>query len=93
MQLLGCVGVLEVVPGRSRAQPVVLPCHSPGDSRSFMRSGKGLYGRSGSVSGKTPCKPDEHSSKGGGLLGGTVRGGGVVGVSGGDGLGVGVTGG
>ncbi|XP_062304879.1 serine/threonine-protein kinase N1 [Osmerus eperlanus] len=63
VQLLGCVGVLEVVPGRSRAQPVVLPCHSPGDSRSFMRSGKGLYGRSGSVSGKTPCKPDEHSTE------------------------------
>uniref|UniRef100_A0A8B9LWN1 protein kinase C n=1 Tax=Astyanax mexicanus TaxID=7994 RepID=A0A8B9LWN1_ASTMX len=42
--LLGCVGVLEVVPGRCRGSPVVLPCYSPGEGRSFMRSGKGLYG-------------------------------------------------
>uniref|UniRef100_A0A672P7W2 protein kinase C n=1 Tax=Sinocyclocheilus grahami TaxID=75366 RepID=A0A672P7W2_SINGR len=41
--LLGCLGVLEVVPGRSRGSQVVLPCYSPGEGRSFMRSGKGLY--------------------------------------------------
>uniref|UniRef100_A0A8C2FWF1 protein kinase C n=1 Tax=Cyprinus carpio TaxID=7962 RepID=A0A8C2FWF1_CYPCA len=59
--LLGCMGVLEVVPGRSRGSQVVLPCHSPGEGRSFMRSGKGLYSRSGSVSGKNPPKTDELS--------------------------------
>uniref|UniRef100_A0A672P9S5 protein kinase C n=1 Tax=Sinocyclocheilus grahami TaxID=75366 RepID=A0A672P9S5_SINGR len=59
--LLGCLGVLEVVPGRSRGSQVVLPCYSPGEGRSFMRSGKGLYSRSGSVSGKTPIKADELS--------------------------------
>ncbi|KAJ8002019.1 hypothetical protein DPEC_G00175460 [Dallia pectoralis] len=65
VQLLGCVGVLEVVPGRSRGTPVVLPCYSPGEGRSFMnRSGKSsLYGRSGSVSGKTPGKTDELSTE------------------------------
>uniref|UniRef100_A0A8C1RGS0 protein kinase C n=1 Tax=Cyprinus carpio TaxID=7962 RepID=A0A8C1RGS0_CYPCA len=61
--LLGCMGVLEVVPGRSRGSQVVLPCHSPGEGRSFMRSGKGLYSRSGSVSGKNPPKTDELSSE------------------------------
>uniref|UniRef100_A0A671NW88 Serine/threonine-protein kinase N1-like n=1 Tax=Sinocyclocheilus anshuiensis TaxID=1608454 RepID=A0A671NW88_9TELE len=61
--LLGCMGVLEVVPGRSRGSQVVLPCYSPGEGRSFMRSGKGLYSRSGSVSGKTPIKADELSSE------------------------------
>ncbi|CAM4478570.1 hypothetical protein PO909_015587 [Leuciscus waleckii] len=61
--LLGCMGVLEVVPGRSRGSQVLLPCYSPGEGRSFMRSGKGLYGRSGSVSGKTPPKTDELSSE------------------------------
>ncbi len=59
--LLGCMGVLEVVPGRSRGSQVVLPCYSPGEGRSFMRSGKALYSRSGSVSGKTLPKPDELS--------------------------------
>ncbi|KAJ8378532.1 hypothetical protein AAFF_G00239150 [Aldrovandia affinis] len=63
VQLLGCVGVLEVVPGRSRGTAVVLPCYSPGEGRSFMRSGKGLYGRSGSVSGKAPSKTDELSTE------------------------------
>ncbi|KAI5089993.1 serine/threonine-protein kinase N1 isoform X3, partial [Silurus meridionalis] len=62
VKLLGCVGMLEVVPGRSRGSPVVLPCHSPGEARSFMRSGKGLYSRSGSVSGKSTLKTDELSS-------------------------------
>uniref|UniRef100_A0A8C1UUV6 protein kinase C n=1 Tax=Cyprinus carpio TaxID=7962 RepID=A0A8C1UUV6_CYPCA len=61
--LLGCMGVLEVVPGRSRGSQVVLPCHSPGEGRSFMRSGKGLYSRSGSVSGKNSPKTDELSSE------------------------------
>uniref|UniRef100_A0A8C8EXI9 protein kinase C n=1 Tax=Oncorhynchus tshawytscha TaxID=74940 RepID=A0A8C8EXI9_ONCTS len=44
VRLLGCVGVLEVVPGRSRGTPVVLPCYIPGDGRSFKLSG--LYSRS-----------------------------------------------
>uniref|UniRef100_A0A667YBT6 protein kinase C n=1 Tax=Myripristis murdjan TaxID=586833 RepID=A0A667YBT6_9TELE len=61
VQLLGCVGLLEVVPGRSKGTAVMLPCYSPGDTRSFMRGSKGLYGRSGSVSGKTPSKTDELS--------------------------------
>uniref|UniRef100_A0A4W5RVU1 protein kinase C n=1 Tax=Hucho hucho TaxID=62062 RepID=A0A4W5RVU1_9TELE len=47
VRLLGCVGVLEVVPGRSRGTPVVLPCYSPGDGRSFKLSG--LYSRSTST--------------------------------------------
>uniref|UniRef100_A0A671XJQ9 protein kinase C n=1 Tax=Sparus aurata TaxID=8175 RepID=A0A671XJQ9_SPAAU len=63
VQLLGCVGLLEVVPGRNKGTAVMLPCHSPGDTRSFMRGSKGLYGRSGSVSGKTPSKNDELSSE------------------------------
>lgn len=61
VQLLGCVGLLEVVPGRSKGTAVMLPCYSPGDTRSFMRGSKGLYGRSGSVSGKTPSKTEELS--------------------------------
>ena len=61
VQLLGCVGVLEVVPGRSKGTSAMLPCYSPGDSKSFMRGTKGLYGRSGSLSGKTPSKTDELS--------------------------------
>uniref|UniRef100_A0A8D3DDJ6 protein kinase C n=1 Tax=Scophthalmus maximus TaxID=52904 RepID=A0A8D3DDJ6_SCOMX len=63
VQLLGCVGLLEVVPGRNKGTAVMLPCYSPGDTRSFMRGSKGLYGRSGSVSGKTPSKTDELSSE------------------------------
>ncbi|XP_061083769.1 serine/threonine-protein kinase N1 isoform X2 [Conger conger] len=63
VQLLGCVGVLEVVPGRSRSTAVTLPCYSPGEGRSFMRTGKGLYSRSGSMSGKAPSKTDELSSE------------------------------
>uniref|UniRef100_A0A4W4HQ82 protein kinase C n=1 Tax=Electrophorus electricus TaxID=8005 RepID=A0A4W4HQ82_ELEEL len=61
--LLGCVGVLEVVPGRCRGSPVVLPCYGPGEGRSFMRGGKGLYSRSGSVSGKNTLKTDDLSSE------------------------------
>uniref|UniRef100_A0A8C4NY90 protein kinase C n=1 Tax=Dicentrarchus labrax TaxID=13489 RepID=A0A8C4NY90_DICLA len=63
VQLFGCVGLLEVVPGRNKGTAVMLPCYSPGDTRSFMRGSKGLYGRSGSVSGKTPSKTDELSSE------------------------------
>ncbi|TNN83709.1 Serine/threonine-protein kinase N2 [Liparis tanakae] len=63
VQVLGCMGLLEVVPGRNKGTAVMLPCNSPGDTRSFMRGSKGLYGRSGSVSGKTPSKTDELSSE------------------------------
>uniref|UniRef100_A0A3Q2YCF0 protein kinase C n=1 Tax=Hippocampus comes TaxID=109280 RepID=A0A3Q2YCF0_HIPCM len=63
VQLLGCVGLLELVPGRNKGTAVMLPCYSPGDTRSFMRANKGLYGRSGSVSGKTPSKTEELSSE------------------------------
>lgn len=63
VQLVGCVGLLEVVPGRSKGTTVMLPCYSPGDTRSFMRGSKGLYGRTGSVSGKTASKTDELSCK------------------------------
>uniref|UniRef100_A0A674MFL7 protein kinase C n=1 Tax=Takifugu rubripes TaxID=31033 RepID=A0A674MFL7_TAKRU len=58
VQLVGCVGLLEVVPGRSKGITVMLPCYCPGDTRSFMRGSKGLYGRTGSVSGKTKIKDD-----------------------------------
>ena len=61
VQLLGCVGVLETVPGRIKGTAAMLPCYSPGDTKSFMRGTKGLYGRSGSLSGKTPSKTDELS--------------------------------
>uniref|UniRef100_A0A674N9N9 protein kinase C n=1 Tax=Takifugu rubripes TaxID=31033 RepID=A0A674N9N9_TAKRU len=61
VQLVGCVGLLEVVPGRSKGITVMLPCYCPGDTRSFMRGSKGLYGRTGSVSGKTASKTDELS--------------------------------
>ncbi|XP_053711674.1 serine/threonine-protein kinase N1-like isoform X6 [Synchiropus splendidus] len=63
VQLLGCVGLLEMVPGRNKGTAVMLPCYSPGDTKSFMRGSKGLYGRSGSVSGKTPSKIEELSSE------------------------------
>ncbi|KAM8843409.1 serine/threonine-protein kinase N1 isoform 6-T6 [Synchiropus picturatus] len=63
VQLLGCMGLLEMVPGRNKGTAVMLPCYSPGDTKSFMRGSKGLYGRSGSVSGKTPSKIEELSSE------------------------------
>ncbi|KAJ3615224.1 hypothetical protein NHX12_018792, partial [Muraenolepis orangiensis] len=63
VQLLGCLGVLEVVPGRCKGTAAMLPCYSPGDSKSFMRGTKGMYGRSGSLSVKTPSKIDEISSE------------------------------
>ncbi|XP_077413111.1 serine/threonine-protein kinase N1b isoform X2 [Vanacampus margaritifer] len=60
VHLLGCVGLPEVVPGRSRGTPVVLPAYTPGDGRSFKLSG--LYSRSSSsMSLKIPGKNDELS--------------------------------
>ncbi|XP_066563840.1 serine/threonine-protein kinase N1 isoform X2 [Amia ocellicauda] len=61
VKLLGCFGLLESVPGRCRGSSVLLPCYSPGEGRSFIRSGRGLYSRSGSVSGRMSCKTDELS--------------------------------
>lgn len=62
VRLLGCVGLLEVVPGRSRGTPVVLPSFSPGDGRSFKLSSR--YNRStSSMSLKIPFKTDELTSK------------------------------
>lgn len=63
VRLLGCVGLLEVVPGRSKGSLVVLPSHSLGDGRpSFKLSG--LYSRStSSMSLKIPSKNEELSSK------------------------------
>uniref|UniRef100_A0A8C3AN24 protein kinase C n=1 Tax=Cyclopterus lumpus TaxID=8103 RepID=A0A8C3AN24_CYCLU len=56
VHLLGCVGLLEVVPGRSRGTPLVLPSYSLGDGRpSFKLSG--LYSRStSSMSLKIPAE-------------------------------------
>ncbi|CAG5897395.1 unnamed protein product [Menidia menidia] len=63
VHLLGCVGLLEVVPGRNRGTPVVLPSYSPADGRpSFKLSG--LYSRStSSMSLKIPGKNEEPSSE------------------------------
>uniref|UniRef100_A0A665WKP4 protein kinase C n=1 Tax=Echeneis naucrates TaxID=173247 RepID=A0A665WKP4_ECHNA len=56
VHLLGCVGLLEVIPGRSRGTPVVLPSHSPGDGRSSFKL-SGLYSRStSSMSLKIPAE-------------------------------------
>ncbi|XP_058024644.1 serine/threonine-protein kinase N1 isoform X1 [Ahaetulla prasina] len=65
VQLLGCSGLLEVVPGRTHGSTVCLPCNSPGEARpSFMsRSGRGLYNRSGSVSGRTTIKSEDTSNE------------------------------
>uniref|UniRef100_A0A1A7X0N0 protein kinase C n=1 Tax=Iconisemion striatum TaxID=60296 RepID=A0A1A7X0N0_9TELE len=59
VHVLGCVGLLEVVPGRSRGTPLVLPSFSSADGRpSFKLSG--LYSRStSSMSIKIPSKTDE----------------------------------
>nr|XP_061829586.1 serine/threonine-protein kinase N1-like isoform X1 [Nerophis lumbriciformis] len=59
VHLLGCVGLPEVVPGRSKGTPVLLPSYCPGDGRSFKLSG--LYSRS-SMSLKIPGKNEELSS-------------------------------
>ncbi|XP_042305210.1 serine/threonine-protein kinase N1 isoform X2 [Sceloporus undulatus] len=59
VQLLGCSGLLECVPGRTRGSTVSLPCNS-----SFMsRSGRGLYSRTGSVSGRTTIKSEDISNE------------------------------
>ncbi|XP_048473811.1 serine/threonine-protein kinase N1 [Rhincodon typus] len=54
VRIVGCTGLLESVPGRSRGSGVPLPAYSPNESRtSFMsRTSRGLYGRSGSGSGR-----------------------------------------
>ncbi|KAM7372438.1 hypothetical protein PAMP_009603 [Pampus punctatissimus] len=63
VHLLGCMGLLEVIPGRSRGNPVVLPSYSPGDGRSSFKL-SGLYSRStSSMSLKIPSKTDELSSE------------------------------
>uniref|UniRef100_A0A8C0IUQ9 protein kinase C n=1 Tax=Chelonoidis abingdonii TaxID=106734 RepID=A0A8C0IUQ9_CHEAB len=65
VQLLGCSGLLESVPGRTRGGTVSLPCNNPGEARTiFMnRSGRGLYSRSGSLSGRTVLKSDDFSNE------------------------------
>uniref|UniRef100_A0AAQ5Z111 protein kinase C n=1 Tax=Amphiprion ocellaris TaxID=80972 RepID=A0AAQ5Z111_AMPOC len=56
VRLLGCVGLLEVVPGRSRGTPVVLPSYTPADGRSSFKL-SGLYSRStSSMSLKIPTE-------------------------------------
>ncbi|XP_056262210.1 serine/threonine-protein kinase N1-like isoform X2 [Pseudoliparis swirei] len=63
LHLLGCVGLLEVVPGRSRGSPLVLPSYSLGDGRSSFKL-SGLYNRSSSsMSLKIPGKNEELSSE------------------------------
>ncbi|XP_053540709.1 serine/threonine-protein kinase N1b isoform X1 [Ictalurus punctatus] len=54
VHLLGCVGLLDMVPGRNRSSAVVLPNFSPGDGRSFKLS---------SLSLKMPSKTEELSSE------------------------------
>uniref|UniRef100_A0A3Q4MKZ8 protein kinase C n=1 Tax=Neolamprologus brichardi TaxID=32507 RepID=A0A3Q4MKZ8_NEOBR len=56
VRLLGCVGLLEVVPGRNRGTPVVLPSYSTPDGRSSFKL-SGLYSRStSSMSLKIPTE-------------------------------------
>uniref|UniRef100_A0A8C4NVI8 protein kinase C n=1 Tax=Dicentrarchus labrax TaxID=13489 RepID=A0A8C4NVI8_DICLA len=56
VRLLGCVGLLEVVPGRSKGTPLVLPSHSLGDGRTSFKL-SGLYSRStSSMSLKIPAE-------------------------------------
>ncbi|XP_035037117.2 serine/threonine-protein kinase N1 isoform X2 [Hippoglossus stenolepis] len=63
VHLLGVVGLLETIPGRSRGNPVVLPSHSLGDGRSSFKL-SGLYSRStSSMSLKIPGKTDELSTE------------------------------
>ncbi|XP_059495852.1 serine/threonine-protein kinase N2 isoform X1 [Stegostoma tigrinum] len=65
VRIVGCTGLLEAVPGRSRGSGVPLPAYSPNESRtSFMsRTSRGLYGRSGSGSGRNLIiKSEELSS-------------------------------
>ncbi|XP_067237268.1 serine/threonine-protein kinase N1b isoform X1 [Chanodichthys erythropterus] len=60
VRLLGCVGLLEVVPGRNRTSPVALPHFSPGDGRPFKLT---LSSRSTSFSLKSPNKCEDLSSE------------------------------
>ncbi|XP_028268618.1 serine/threonine-protein kinase N1b isoform X2 [Parambassis ranga] len=63
VRLLGCMGLLEVVPGRSRGTPVVLPSYTAGDGRSSFKL-SGLYSRStSSMSLKIPSKNEELTSE------------------------------
>ncbi|XP_047214118.1 serine/threonine-protein kinase N1-like isoform X3 [Girardinichthys multiradiatus] len=63
VHLLGCVGLLDVVPGRIRGTQVVLPSFSQTDGRSSFKL-IGLYSRStSSMSLKLPSKNDELSSE------------------------------
>uniref|UniRef100_A0A087XY31 protein kinase C n=1 Tax=Poecilia formosa TaxID=48698 RepID=A0A087XY31_POEFO len=63
VRLLGCVGLLDVVPGRSRGSQVALPSFSQTDGRSSFKL-IGLYSRStSSMSLKLPGKNDELSSE------------------------------
>ncbi|XP_035381541.1 serine/threonine-protein kinase N1b isoform X2 [Electrophorus electricus] len=59
VQLLGCVGLLEVVPGRSRGSATAWTSYSPGEGRSF----KLLYNRNSTSSLKIPSRTDELSSE------------------------------
>ncbi|XP_061567063.1 serine/threonine-protein kinase N1b isoform X2 [Cololabis saira] len=61
VHLMGCVGLLEVVPGRNKGTPLVLPSYSTADGRSSFKL-SGLYSRStSSMSLKIPGKNDEPS--------------------------------
>ncbi|XP_034750433.1 serine/threonine-protein kinase N1b isoform X4 [Etheostoma cragini] len=63
VRLLGCVGLLEVIPGRTKGSPLVLPSYSPADGRSSFKL-SGLYSRStSSMSLKIPGKSEELSSE------------------------------
>ncbi|XP_067829314.1 serine/threonine-protein kinase N2 [Heptranchias perlo] len=64
VRIAGCTGLLESVPGRSRGSGISLPAYSPNESRtSFMsRTSRGLYGRSGSGSGRNFIKTEELSN-------------------------------
>ncbi|XP_078090947.1 serine/threonine-protein kinase N2-like [Mustelus asterias] len=65
VRIAGCTGLLESVPGRSRGSGIPLPSYSPNEGRtSFMsRTSRGLYGRSGSGSGRNLIiKSEELSS-------------------------------
>ncbi|XP_052393585.1 serine/threonine-protein kinase N1 isoform X2 [Carassius gibelio] len=60
VRLLGCVGLLEIVPGRSRSSPLVLPHFTAGDGRPFKLT---LSSRNSSFSLKAPSKSEELSSE------------------------------
>ncbi|XP_040918157.1 serine/threonine-protein kinase N1b isoform X2 [Toxotes jaculatrix] len=63
VRLLGCVGLIEMIQGRNRTGPVVLPSHFLGDGRSSFKL-SGLYSRStSSMNLKVPGKIEDHSSE------------------------------